>query len=218
MIHLNNIAKTYHTKTGEKAVLLPTSLSIPSHEHIAILGRNGAGKSTLLRMIAGVEQPDQGEVVRTTRLSWPIGFGGALQPSLTGRQNVEFTARIHSVDTMMSLEYVREFSELGAYLDEPVKSYSSGMKAKLAFGLSLSIDFDCYLIDEAISTGDRWFREKAAKAFEERWQRSGVLFVSHNPNVVKRFCDKGLVLAEGRLVPFSNINDAVDFYTYGLLR
>jgi len=217
MIHLKNVAKTYNTKSGERTVLLPTTLSIPSHEHIAILGRNGAGKSTLLRMISGVEKPDQGVIERKTRLSWPIGFGGALLNTLTGRQNVEFTARIHSVDPDKTFDFVQDFSELGAYLEEPVKSYSAGMKAKLAFGLSLSIDFDCYLIDEAISTGDRWFREKAANAFDERRQQSGVLFVSHNPALVKRFCDKALVLADGHLVPFSDIDEAIDFYTYGLL-
>ena len=218
MIHLENATKSYVTKGGERVVLRPTTMSVPSHEHIAILGRNGAGKSTLLRMIAGVEEPDQGTIERTSNLSWPIGFGGALHGSLTGRQNVEFTARINSVDPEEALEYVRKFSELGEYLDEPVKSYSSGMRARLAFGLSLSIDFDCYLIDEVISTGDQWFREKAASAFDERRKKSGILFVSHNPAVVKRFCDKGMVLAEGRLIPFSNIDDAIDFYTYGLLK
>ncbi len=218
MIILNNISKRYLTKNGERVVLNPTSLKIPSNEHIAILGRNGAGKSTLLRMIAGVEQPDQGKIVRLAHLSWPIGFGGALHNALTGRQNVEFTARINSVDIEEATQYVEDFSELGKYLDEPVSTYSAGMRSRLAFGLSLSIDFDCYLIDEAISTGDKWFREKAALAFDERRQTSGVLFVSHNPGTVKRFCDKGLVLVESRLVPFSDLDEAIDFYNYGLLK
>lgn len=217
MIHLENVSKTYRTKAGDRIVLNPTTLSIPSHEHVAVLGRNGAGKSTLLRMIAGVEKPDEGRIVRTTNVSWPIGFGGVLHRSLTGRQNVEFAARIYKLDAREAVDYVEEFTELGAYLDEPVRSYSAGMKSKLAFGLSFCVDFDCYLIDEAISTGDQWFREKAAAAFDARRQRAGVLFVSHNPSAVKRFCDKGLVLADGYLVPFSDLDDAIDFYTYGLL-
>lgn len=218
MIILDNISKSYYTKQGLRNILLPTSLKIPSHENIAILGRNGAGKSTLLRMISGVEKPDVGRVIRLSKLSWPIGFGGALHPALTGRQNVEFVARIHSVEVNEAVEFVEDFSQLGTYLDEPVQSYSSGMRAKLAFGLSLSIDFDCYLIDEAISTGDRWFREKAAAAFEARRSRSGMLFVSHNPQMVKRFCDRGIVLAERRLIPFSDIDEAIDFYNFGLLQ
>lgn len=218
MIVLDNISKSYYTKLGLRTILQPTSLKIPSHENIAVLGRNGAGKSTLLRMISGVEKPDTGQVVRTSKLSWPIGFGGALHRALTGRQNAEFVARIHSTDIKKAVEFVEDFSELGSYLDEPVKNYSSGMRAKLAFGMSLCIDFDCYLIDEAISTGDRWFREKAAAAFDERRSRSGLLFVSHNPNLVKRFCDKGIVLAEQKLVPFSDIDEAIDFYNFGLLK
>lgn len=217
MIHLENVSKAYRTKAGERVILHPTTMSIPSHEHIAVLGRNGAGKSTLLRMIAGVEEPDEGRIIRTSNISWPIGFGGVLHRALTGRQNVEFAARINKLNIKEAVEYVDDFTELGAYLDEPVKSYSAGMRSKLAFGLSFCVDFDCYLIDEAISTGDQWFREKAAAAFDARRRRSGVLFVSHNPGAVKRFCDKGIVLADGYLVPFSNLDDAIDFYTYGLL-
>jgi len=216
MIHLVNISKQYATWAGDRIVLFPTSLSIPTDRGVAVLGRNGAGKTTLLRMIAGVELPDQGRIIRTVSVSWPLSFGGGISAEMTGRQNVRFIAQINNADEDDAIAFVEYFAEPGPYLDEPVATYSSGMRARLSFGISLSIDFDCYLIDEGTSVGDSWFREKCAAAFAERRRRSlGLLMVSHNPGTVRRYCDIGLVLHRGYLVPFADLDEAVHFYCHG---
>ncbi len=216
MIYLIEVAKQYSTWAGDRIVLFPTSLTIPTNCGVAVLGRNGAGKSTLLRMIAGVEMPDRGRVVRTVSVSWPLGYGGGVSPHMTGRQNVRFIARINGVDEDEAIAFVEDFAELGPYMDEPVATYSSGMNGRLNFGISLAIDFDFYLIDEGVGTGDRWFRDKCAAAFAERRRRSsGILMVSHSPQTIEEYCDIGMVLYRGQLVPFSNLDDAVRFYCHG---
>src|SRR5438132_3972726 len=182
MIHLIEVAKQYSTWAGDRIVLFPTSLTIPTDCGVAVLGRNGAGKSTLLRMIAGVEMPDTGRIVRTVSVSWPLGYGGGVNTSMTGRQNVRFIARINGTDEDEALAFVEDFAELGPYMDEPVGTYSSGMMGRLNFGISLAIDFDFYLIDEGVGAGDRWFQEKCAAAFAElRRKSSGILMVSPYP-------------------------------------
>jgi capsular polysaccharide transport system ATP-binding protein len=216
MIHLVNVSKRYWTRAGDRVILFPTSLTIPTDRGVAVLGRNGAGKSTLLRMIAGVEMPDRGRIVPTVSLSWPLGFSGGISPAMTGRQNVRFIARLNQIDEDEVVAFVEDFAELGPYLDEPVAAYSSGMRGRLSFGISLAIDFDCYLIDEATSAGDQWFREKCAAAFAERRRRSsGLLMVSHNPQSIQQYCDVGMVLYRGHLVPFSDLDEAVHFYCHG---
>jgi capsular polysaccharide transport system ATP-binding protein len=216
MIHLVNISKQYATWAGDRIVLFPTSLSIPTDRGVAVLGRNGAGKSTLLRMIAGVELPDQGRIIRTVSVSWPLNFGGGISSNMTGRQNVRFIAQLNNADEDDAIAFVEDFAELGPYLDEPVATYSSGMRGRLSFGISLAIDFDCYLIDEGTSVGDSWFREKCAAAFAERRRRSlGLFMVSHNPATVRQYCDIGLVLHRGYLVPFADLDEAVHFYCHG---
>ena len=131
-----------------------------STEKVGFLGRNGAGKSTLIRLIGGVEAPTSGEVVRTSSVSWPIAFGGAFQSSLSGMDNLRFIARIYNADVDYVSDYVRDFAELGEYIYEPIKKYSAGMRARLAFALSMAIEFDCFLIDEVIAVGDSRFQEK----------------------------------------------------------
>jgi capsular polysaccharide transport system ATP-binding protein len=216
MIHLVDVSKRYWTRAGDRVILFPTSLTIPTDRGVAVLGRNGAGKSTLLRMIAGVEMPDRGRIVPTVSLSWPLGFSGGISPAMTGRQNVRFIARLNQVDEDEVTAFVEDFAELGPYLDEPVGTYSGGMRGRLSFGISLAIDFDCYLIDEATSAGDQWFREKCAAAFAERRRRSsGLLMVSHNPQSIQQYCDVGMVLYRGYLVPFDDLDEAVHFYCHG---
>jgi capsular polysaccharide transport system ATP-binding protein len=218
MIHLINVAKAYAAGKSEKVILHPTTLSIPTHRNVALLGANGAGKSTLMRLIAGVEEADSGRIVRAASVSWPLGFSGGLHGSLTGLQNAQFIARIYGASVERVVDFVADFSELGSYLQMPVETYSSGMRSRLAFGISFSIDFDCYLIDEGLSVGDQWFRDKAFAAFEERRRHSGMLFVSHSPRAVEAYCDMGMVLVNGHLVPFSTLAEAEDFYAYGILR
>ncbi len=210
------VAKQYSTWAGDRIILFPTSLTIPTDRGVAVLGRNGAGKSTLLRMIGGVEMPDRGRIVRTVSVSWPLGFGGGVSVDMTGRQNVRFIARLHDANEDEVVAFVEDFAELGPYMDEPVRTYSMGMRGRLNFGLSLAIDFDCYLIDEGTSAGDQWFQEKCEAAFAERRRKSsGLLMVSHNPHSIERYCDVGLVLYRGYLVPFSDIEEAVHFYCHG---
>lgn len=216
MIHLVNACKSYRTWAGDRVILFPTTLTIPTDRAVAVLGRNGAGKSTLIRMIAGVEKPDRGQIIRTTSVSWPLGFSGGMSPHMTGRQNVRFVARISRCNEDEVLRFVEDFAELGPYMDEPVGTYSSGMFSRLNFGLSFAIDFDFYLIDEGTSTGDQWFQDKCAAAFEERRRRSsGLLMVSHNPHAIRQHCDLGMVLYRGHLIAFDDLEQAIRFYCHG---
>lgn len=212
MIYMLDVEKSYPAVNGPRVVLHPTTLAIPTNRAVALLGQNGAGKSTLLRMLAGVELPDRGDIIRDARISWPIGFSGAVHGTMTGRQNAAFLANLYGLDTTETIEFVYEFSELGEYYDMPVRTYSSGMRARLNFGLSFAVDFDCYLVDEALATGDKRFRQKSLEAFRARQSRSGLLFISHNPKTVREFCEMGIVLHRGNLVPFENLNDAIQFY------
>jgi capsular polysaccharide transport system ATP-binding protein len=215
MIHLIEVEKAYRTSAGPRIILHPTSLTIPTDRGVAVLGRNGAGKSTLLKMIAGVEMPNAGQVLRTTSVSWPLGFAGGASPNMTGRQNARFIAGLNGADEEKVDAFVEDFAELGPYYDELALTYSSGMRSRLNFGISFAIDFDCYLIDEATSAGDQWFRDKCLAVFSERRSRSGLLMVSHNPQTIRQYCDIGMVLYEGYLVPFSDLDEAVNFYCHG---
>lgn len=212
MIHFIDVEKHFDTDAGRKVVLRHTNLTIPTHLRVGVLGRNGAGKSTLLRMISGVEKPSSGAVVREGKISWPMGLVGGLHNELTGMENIKFLVRLYDANLEEVIDYVLEFSDLGSYLDVPVRFYSSGMRAKLMFGLSLAIDFDCYLIDELTGVGDRFFREKSQRAFEERALRSGLLFVSHSERTVKEYCDYAIVLYDGHMIPFADIDEGIDFY------
>lgn len=212
MIHFINIAKSYATGAGVKVVLRPTSLSLPTNRRIGVLGRNGAGKTTLLSLIAGTEYPDQGQIISTARLSWPLGFGIGLHNDLTGVENIAFVARINETDIDEAISFVTGFAELGDYLRMPVRTYSQGMRARLAFGISMAIRFDCYLVDELTGVGDKRFQERCRKAFEARSASAGMLYVSHSERSVKQYCDSALVLYDGRLVAFEDIDEAIRFY------
>lgn len=212
MIHFINVEKYFDTDVGRKLILRKTNLTIPTNLRIGVLGRNGAGKSTLLRMVAGVAKPNSGSVVRQGKVSWPLGLTGGIHPELTGMENIQFLTYLYQADFDHVVEYVKEFSEIGEYLNVPVRLYSSGMRAKLMFGVSLAIDFDCYLIDELVGVGDRFFREKSKKAFVDRALGAGLLFVSHNEKTVKEYCEYVLVLNDGYLVPFDDVDEGIEFY------
>lgn len=213
MIELQHICKAYPIKEGKHVVLNDINLRIEEGRNLAILGLNGAGKSTLIRIIGGAEHPDSGRVVRTSRVSWPIGFSGGFHGSLSGRENLRFVSRIYGADIKKVTEYVENFAELGPYLDMPIKTYSSGMKSKLAFGLSMAISFDFYLIDEAFSVGDAAFRAKATKALKERTAQSTLIFVSHSTAAVRQACVCGAVLNAGTLVYYPVLEDAIKHYS-----
>ena len=213
MIELEHISKRYRMGKGKwKTVLNDISYTFQEGTSMGILGLNGAGKSTLLRIICGSELPDAGTVRRTSRVSWPIGFSGGFHGSLTGRENMRFTCRIYGANIKQVTDFVEDFSELGPYMDMPIRTYSSGMKAKLAFGLSMAIGFDFYLIDEGYAVGDASFREKAQRIFEERRKHSTLLVIAHSTSIIKKNCDNASILKDGKLHFFPNINDALMAY------
>lgn len=216
MIALDRVNKTYGTRSGPVHVLRDVNLSVEMGERVGILGRNGAGKSTLIRLISGAEQPTSGVVERGMSVSWPLAFGGAFQGSLTGYDNLRFICRIYGVDPAEKVDFVEEFSELGIYLREPVKTYSSGMRARLAFALSMVIEFDCFLIDEIIAVGDTRFHEKCHHELFERRGDRAMIIVSHNADYIKEHCTRAAVLDNGRLFHPKNLDEAFDFYHQGM--
>jgi capsular polysaccharide transport system ATP-binding protein len=212
MIQLSAIDKVYQTRSGPVQVLRGVNLTIAPGERVGILGRNGAGKSTLIRLISGAERPTRGAIARRMSVSWPLAFGGAFQASLTGYDNLRFICRIYDVDPEEKIGFVEEFSELGIYLREPIKSYSSGMRARLAFAISMVIEFDCFLIDEIIAVGDARFHEKCNyELFERRGDRA-MIIVSHDPGYIRKHCTRAAVLAGGELHHSKSLDEAFDFY------
>lgn len=199
-------------KGGRRNVLDGVSLKIEYGEKIGILGRNGAGKSTLIRVLGGVEEPTSGTIIRNMSISWPLAFSGAFQGSLTGSDNVRFVCRVYNADYKKAMELVDSFAELGKYLYEPVKVYSSGMRARLAFAISLAVDFDCYLIDEVISVGDANFHQKCqVELFEKRAHKS-MIIVSHELHNIREHCDRVAVLNNGKLNIYHDMDEAFNVY------
>jgi len=212
MIVCEALTKSYPMGSGRKHVLKGVNLQIAPGEHVGFLGRNGAGKTTLIKLLGGVEMPTSGKVRRTMSVSWPLGFGGGFQGSLTGYDNARFIARIYGRNYSELREFVEDFSELGAQLKMPVKTYSSGMRARLAFALSLAIEFDCYLIDEVIMVGDQNFHKKCHyELFEKRADRA-LVFASHSAELVREFCNRALVLDQGYAKIYPDVNEALDVY------
>ena len=214
MIRLENLSKSFTVKGRTTIVARDVTVTFPSRESIALLGHNGAGKSTLLRMIAGVVRPDRGRVATTGSVSWPVGFSGSFHPDLTGAQNTRFIARVYDVDAEALLDFVAGFSDLGHHLHLPFRNYSSGMRSRLAFGVSMGIHFDTYLVDEVTSVGDAEFREKSQRVFTDRMQRSSAIVVSHSMPMIRRLCNMGAVLDRARLTVFDNIDEAIAYHEY----
>jgi capsular polysaccharide transport system ATP-binding protein len=213
MIQCENLSKSYRMGSGHKQVFKDLNLQIGAGEHVGLLGRNGAGKTTLIKLIGGVEMPTSGKVRRQMSVSWPLGFGGGFQGSLTGYDNARFIARIYGHEYDEIRDFVEDFTELGPQLKMPVKTYSSGMKARLAFALSLTIEFDCYLIDEVIMVGDADFHRKCHyELFEKRGDRTLIL-ASHSPDLIREFCDSALILHQGRGRAYADVNEALKIYS-----
>lgn len=212
MILLDKVSKSYQTRAGTKEVLKGIDFKIEKGERVGFLGRNGAGKSTLIRLISGAELPDSGNVTREMSVSWPLAFGGAFQNALTGIDNLRFICRIYGVSTEGKLDYVQEFAELGDYIYEPLRSYSAGMRARLAFAISMVIEFDCFLIDEVIAVGDDRFQKKChTELFDKRSDRA-LIIVSHNEHFIREHCDRIAILNNGRALTFQSVDEAYEYY------
>ncbi|RQR44712.1 ABC transporter ATP-binding protein [Burkholderia sp. Bp9131] len=212
MIELKDVSKHYRLNNGAHIVFDNLNLQINRGEKIGVLGRNGAGKSTLIRLISGAELPTKGRVHRKMSVSWPLAFGGAFQGSLTGVDNIRFICRVYNADLGKAIPLVEDFAELGRYLREPVKTYSSGMRARLAFAISMAIEFDCFLIDEVIAVGDARFHEKCQNELFEKRRDRAMVIVSHEPKNIQDHCDKALVLHRGVLHQFPEVDAAYNFY------
>ncbi len=212
MIHLENLTKVFVTNGQRNVVANGITATFPDKRAVGLLGRNGAGKSSLLRMIAGTLDPTSGSVVNTGSLSWPVGFAGSFHPELTGLQNIRFIGRVYGVDTDELVEFVEDFAELGKHFNLPTRTYSSGMKSRLAFGLSMGIRFDTYLVDEVTAVGDAAFRQKSEAVFKERMKDSGSILVSHGTAMLRRNCDMGAVLENGQLTFYDDINEAIEVH------
>jgi capsular polysaccharide transport system ATP-binding protein len=212
MIQLDRIFKFYRTEGFLKIVLDHVSTVFEPGRSYGLLGVNGAGKSTTLRLIAGTELPNAGRIRRSVRVSWPLGFAGGFHALMTGRENVKFVSRAYGADVRKTLDFVEDFSELGDYIDLPVKTYSSGMMARLAFGLSMAIEFDCYLVDEITAVGDARFQARCQQAFEQRRKNSELNMVSHSMGTIKDYCDRGAVLVDGHIIMFNSVDTAIETY------
>lgn len=209
MIRLRAVSKSFGGGAARTHVLRPTTLSLNRGETIALLGRNGAGKSSFLKLLAGISHPSAGTIDRDGNASWPVAFSGGLHGDMSGTANVRFVARIYGRDSVGMLEYCREMSELGSHLEMPVRAYSSGMRARLAFAMSMAVPFDFYLIDEIASVGDASFREKSEDILAQRLARTGGVVVSHAPQTLRRLCQKALILDSGRLIEYPSVDAAL---------
>ena len=213
MIVLDRVHKGYRTIEGRRIVLRDISIALPEGRSLGVLGANGSGKSTLIRLLAGTERPDAGRISRGTKsVSFPLGFGGTMHPKLSGLENVIFLARLYNVDEREAAAYVQEFAELGTYFHMPVETYSAGMRARLAFGACLAIQFDIYLIDEVTSVGDARFRAKCLDAFRHRMEHADVVMVTHDYETMRDYCDIGAVLSDGHLMLFDDLELAIDHH------
>lgn len=212
MIEFRNVHKSYYLGGVTKVIVNNLSLKFPDDRNIAILGRNGAGKSTLMRLIAGAESVNEGRIIRRKKVSWPLGFSGGFNGEMTGKENARFVARIYGEDTEEVIAFVEAFSELGPSMKLPIKTYSSGMKARLAFGLSMAIDFGCYLVDEITAVGDARFKKKCSKVFQRKLQTSKIVMISHSETTIKKFCDSAYILENGELNYFEDVDEAIKMH------
>lgn len=209
MIRLENLSKSFRAGTGYKVVADNINMTIPTGVAVALMGRNGAGKSTLMEMIAGTVWPDAGRIVSDGTISWTVGFGGSFHRELTGAQNARFIARVYGVDTDALVAFVEDFAELGSHFHMPLRSYSAGMRSRLAFGLSMGIRFDTYLVDEVTAVGDAAFKKKSGAVFRSRMEESGAILVSHSMLQVRDLCEAGAVLEDGTLTYYEDIELAI---------
>lgn len=215
MFEIRNITKSYLTPKGRRYIFRDLSLAIPIGKNIGLIGRNGAGKSTLMRLLGGADVPDSGTITTDQSVSWPVGLTGGFQGSMSGRDNIKFVCRVYGAtgDSMREkLQFVQDFAEIGTWIDEPIKTYSSGMRSRVAFGLSMAFDFDYYLIDEVMSVGDAHFKRKCADVFEDRLQKSKVILVSHAMGEIQKLCDIVLLVRNGGIEIYEDVDEGIKAY------
>lgn len=215
MIRIENLSKSYPTPQGRHYVFKDLNIELPSGKSVAIIGRNGAGKSTLLRMIGGIDRPDSGRIITDSTISWPVGLAGGFQGSLTGRENVKFVARLYATrdELKEKVAFVEEFAELGKYFDMPIKTYSSGMKSRLGFGLSMAFKFDYYLVDEVTAVGDARFKQKCAAFFNTKHKESSFLMVSHSLESLVNYCSGAILIKRDNIIEyFDDVRKAIFEY------
>lgn len=217
MIEIRNLCKTYTLNGIAKVVADDLNFTFPHRQSVGLLGRNGAGKSSLLRMLAGTMSADSGEIIREGSVSWPVGFAGSFHGDMTGAQNVKFVARIYGVDTDEMLDFVEEFAGLGAHFYLPTRTYSSGMKSRLAFGVSMAIRFDTYLIDEVTSVGDAAFKVRSSALLRQRLENSAAIIVSHSPGMLRELCTSGAVLDNGKLHYYPDVAQAIKHHEHVMM-
>lgn len=218
MIVLENLTKIFRLDGSETVVFENVNVEIPTGVSVGILGRNGAGKSTLLRIIGGAADPTSGRVLTDGEISFPVGFAGSFHGDMTGAQNTRFVARIYGVDTESLMAFVEDFAELGQHFHLPLRTYSSGMKSRLAFGVSMGLKFDTYLIDEVTAVGDDSFKKKSQAVFRDRMKNSGALFVSHAMSTLREMCEAGMVLEKGVLTYYPDLDEAIDHHVFNMKR
>jgi capsular polysaccharide transport system ATP-binding protein len=215
MIELRNLTKWYRTEQGRHYVFRDLNFSFPTGVNIGLIGRNGAGKSTLMRMLGGLETPNRGSVIADVSISWPVGLSGGFQGSLSARENAQFICRVYSAtgpEMRQKVAFVRDFAEIGEYFDMPIKTLSSGMRARVAFGLGMAFDFDYYLIDEVMAVGDAQFRAKGSKLLNERLQRSNVILASHNMAEIRKQCHFVIHVDRGNTVLYEDVAAGIAAY------
>lgn len=216
MIVLRNLTKIYRLHGRKTVVLNRANAVIPTGVSVGIFGRNGAGKSTLLKMIGGTADPTSGQILTDGEISFPVGFAGAFNGDMTGAQNTRFVARIYGVDTDALMDFVEDFAELGHHFHLPYRTYSSGMRSRLSFGVSMGLKFDMYLIDEVSAVGDQAFKSKSEAVFRDRMKGAGALYVSHSMGLMREMCTAGMVLEHGKLTYYDEIEEAIDHHVWNM--
>lgn len=214
MIRFENVSKVYDTHGHHNLVLFDLNFTIPRHARLGICGANGAGKSTLMRLLSGAEAPTTGRITRTMSTSWPLGYASAFQSSLSGADNARFVARIYGKDVKSVLDFVEDYAQLGSYFRQPLNTYSAGMAGRLAFGISLAVDFECYLIDEATAAGDDRFQRRTQEALTKRHADAAVVMVSHDAEALRSYCSTGAVLYGGQISFYDTIDEAIAIHDY----
>ena len=209
MIRFENVNKRFWSRQGQKVIADDVNVTFPTGRAVGLMGRNGAGKTTLMQMIGGSVKPDSGIIHTTGTVSWTVGFAGSFNKDMTGAQNTKFIARVYGVDTQDLCDFVEDFAELGHHFHEPIRKYSAGMRSRLAFGVSIGIPFDTYLVDEVTSVGDAAFKRKSRVAFTERMKTAGAIVVTHSTRQLKLLCDAGAILENGRLTYYDDVEEAI---------